>query len=81
VVYVVRCNAQFYANNNICLCACAELAEGEVETDVYTIQCPLHGSQFSFEIGRFPMLLAIPSVSSVMKCRLLLANNTTRRLL
>lgn len=62
-VVVVNCNGQFYAVNNICSHAYAELAEGEVDPDDCTIECPLHGSIFSLESGRPRTLPAVTPVA------------------
>ena len=62
LVAVANCDGQFYAVHNICSHAYAELAEGEVDADDCTIECPLHGSIFSLETGRprtFPAVLPV----------------------
>lgn len=64
LVAVVRCDGQFYALNNICSHAYAELAEGEVDTDECTIECPLHGSLFSLTSGRPRTLPAVTPVAT-----------------
>jgi 3-phenylpropionate/trans-cinnamate dioxygenase ferredoxin component len=64
MIAVVRCDGQFYAINNICSHAYAELHEGDVDTDECTIECPLHGSQFSLETGRPRTLPAITPVAT-----------------
>ena len=63
-VAVVNCNGQFYAIDNICSHAYAELAEGEVDADDCTIECPLHGSIFSLESGRPRTLPAVTPVAT-----------------
>lgn len=64
VVAVVNCGGEFYAINNICSHAYSELAEGEVDTDECTIECPLHGSLFSLKTGRPRTLPAITPVAT-----------------
>jgi 3-phenylpropionate/trans-cinnamate dioxygenase ferredoxin component len=64
MIAVVRCDGQFYAINNICSHAYAELHEGDVDTDECTIECPLHGSQFSLETGRPRTFPAISPVAT-----------------
>lgn len=64
MIAVVLCEGQFYAINNICSHAYAELHEGEVDTDECTIECPLHGSQFSLETGRPRTLPAVTPVAT-----------------
>jgi 3-phenylpropionate/trans-cinnamate dioxygenase ferredoxin subunit len=62
MIVVVRCGAHFYAVNNICSHAYAELAQGEVDPDACEIECPLHGSIFSLETGRprtFPAVVPV----------------------
>jgi len=64
LIAIVNCDGQFYAINNICSHAYAELAEGEVDADECTIECPLHGSLFSLETGRPRTLPAITPVAT-----------------
>ena len=64
MIVVVLCEEQFYAINNICSHAYAELHEGEVDTDECMIECPLHGSQFSLETGRPRTLPAVTPVET-----------------
>ena len=63
-VAVVNCDGQLYAINNICSHAYAELAEGEVDADDCTIECPLHGSIFSVATGRPRTLPAVLPVAT-----------------
>lgn len=63
-VAVVHCNGEFYAVNNICSHAYAEMTDGEVDTDDCTIECPLHGSIFSLETGRPRTLPAVVPVAT-----------------
>jgi 3-phenylpropionate/trans-cinnamate dioxygenase ferredoxin component len=63
-VAVVNCDGEFYAVNNICSHAYAELAEGEVDSDECTIECPLHGSIFSLETGRPRTLPAVVPIAT-----------------
>jgi 3-phenylpropionate/trans-cinnamate dioxygenase ferredoxin subunit len=64
MIAIVRCDGQFYAINNICSHAYAELAEGEIDPDECTIECPLHGSLFSLETGRPRTLPAVTPVAT-----------------
>ncbi len=63
-VAVVNCDGQFYAINNICSHAYAEMDGGEVDTDECTIECPLHGSQFSLATGRPRTLPAVTPIAT-----------------
>jgi 3-phenylpropionate/trans-cinnamate dioxygenase ferredoxin component len=63
-IAVVNCDGTFYAINNICSHAYAELDQGEVDTDDCTIECPLHGSIFSLESGRPRTLPAVTPVAT-----------------
>lgn len=63
-IAVAQCDGEFYAINNICSHAYAELAEGDVDTDECTIECPLHGSQFSLQSGRPRTLPAVVPVKT-----------------
>ncbi len=63
-VAVVRCNDEFYAVDNICSHAYAELDQGEVDLDECTIECPLHGSVFDLETGRPRTLPAITPIAT-----------------
>lgn len=63
-VAIANCDGTFYAINNICSHAYAELAEGEIDPDECTIECPLHGSQFSLETGRPRTLPAVLPVAT-----------------
>ncbi len=63
-IAIARCDGQFYAVDNVCSHEYAELAEGEVDTDECTIECPLHGSQFNLETGRPRTLPAIVPIDT-----------------
>jgi 3-phenylpropionate/trans-cinnamate dioxygenase ferredoxin subunit len=63
-IAIACCNGEFYAIDNICSHAYAELAEGEVDTDECTIECPLHGSQFSLETGQPRTLPAVVPIAT-----------------
>ena len=63
-IAVVRCGGAFYALNNICSHAYAELADGDVDPDECTIECPLHGSLFRLETGRPRSLPAVLPVAT-----------------
>jgi 3-phenylpropionate/trans-cinnamate dioxygenase ferredoxin component len=61
-VAVVNCDGRLYAIDNVCSHAYAELAEGEVDSDDCTIECPLHGSTFDLQSGRprtFPAVVPV----------------------
>lgn len=63
-IAVVNCDGTFYAIDNICSHAYAELDQGEVDTDECTIECPLHGSTFSLESGRPRTLPAVLPIAT-----------------
>ncbi len=63
-IALANCGGEFYAINNICSHAYAELAEGEVDTDECTLECPLHGSAFDLATGRPRGLPAIVPVDT-----------------
>ncbi len=65
-IAVARCNGEFYAIDNICSHAYAELDEGEVDTDECMIECPLHGSQFYLETGQPRTLPAIVPIDTYL---------------
>ena len=64
MIAVVNCDGQFYAVNNICSHAYAELHEGEVDTEECTIECPLHGSMFDLQSGRPRSLPAVTPIAT-----------------
>lgn len=63
-IAVANCGGEFYAINNICSHAYAELARGDVDTDECTLECPLHGSAFDLVTGRPRGLPAIKPVET-----------------
>jgi len=63
-VVVVNCDGTLYALDNVCSHAYAELAEGEVDSDDCTIECPLHGSIFDLRTGRPRTLPAVVPVAT-----------------
>ena len=63
-IAIVNCDGEFYAINNICSHAYAELVDGEVDGDDCTIECPLHGSIFSVATGRPRTLPAVLPVAT-----------------
>lgn len=63
-VAVVNCDGEFFAINNICSHAYAEMADGEIDSDDCTIECPLHGSIFSLASGRPRTLPAVTPVAT-----------------
>ena len=64
MIAVVNCDGTFYAINNICSHAYAEMDKGEIDTDECTIECPLHGSLFSLETGHPLTLLAVTPIAT-----------------
>lgn len=63
-VAIVNCDGEFFAINNICSHAYAEMADGEVDSDDCTIECPLHGSIFSLASGRPRTLPAVMPIAT-----------------
>ena len=57
-IAIVRCEGELYAITNICSHAHAYLSEGEVDTDLCVIECPLHGARFDLASGRVRALPA-----------------------
>jgi 3-phenylpropionate/trans-cinnamate dioxygenase ferredoxin subunit len=64
MIAVANCNGEFYAVNNICTHAYAELHEGDLDTDDCTLECPLHGSTFDLATGKPRSLPAITPVAT-----------------
>ncbi|HEY1011754.1 MAG TPA: non-heme iron oxygenase ferredoxin subunit [Herpetosiphonaceae bacterium] len=60
---VFNCAGSWYAIDNVCTHAYAELHEGEVDPDDCTVECPLHGSRFDLASGRALNLPAITPVA------------------
>src|SRR5919199_3970188 len=52
----------FYATTDICSHAYAELSEGFLEPEDYTIECPLHGSRFDIRTGA---VLSLPAYEPI----------------
>lgn len=50
-IAIFNCDGEFYAVDDTCTHAEASLSEGELDCDVCTIECPLHGSQFDLRTG------------------------------
>jgi 3-phenylpropionate/trans-cinnamate dioxygenase ferredoxin subunit len=63
-IAIVNAGGTFYALDDTCSHAEASLGEGEVDTDELTVECPLHGSQFSLETGKPRTLPAFEPVST-----------------
>ena len=59
---IFNCGGIFYATNNICTHAYAELHEGYIDNDDCTIECPLHGARFDLTTGR---ALALPAITPI----------------
>lgn len=49
MIAIVNLGGEFFAIDNICTHAYAELSEGKIVGD--EIQCPLHGARFSIRTG------------------------------
>ena len=59
---------RFFAVDDICSHAEASLSEGEVDTDMETIECPRHGSTFDLRTGKPRTLPAtVPIVTFPVK--------------
>jgi 3-phenylpropionate/trans-cinnamate dioxygenase ferredoxin subunit len=63
-VLVANCEGIFYAINNICSHAYAELSDGELDTDDCSVTCPVHGSAFDLRSGRPNVLPAFEPVAA-----------------
>jgi 3-phenylpropionate/trans-cinnamate dioxygenase ferredoxin component len=63
-IAIARCDGDFFAIDGICTHAHAYLSEGYVDTDMCTIECPLHGAQFSLRSGRVRALPATEPVET-----------------
>lgn len=59
---IFNCDGTFYATNNICTHAYAELHEGYIDGDDCTIECPLHGARFDLATGR---TLSLPAITPI----------------
>jgi 3-phenylpropionate/trans-cinnamate dioxygenase ferredoxin subunit len=51
-VAVYNVGGTLYATDNICSHEYAELADGWLDTDDCTVECPLHGSRFDLRTGQ-----------------------------
>ncbi len=63
-IAVAQCEGEFYAFTNICSHAHAYLSEGEVDTDLCVIECPLHGARFDLATGRVRALPATEPIET-----------------
>ncbi len=63
-IAVARCDGELYAVTNICSHAHAYLAEGELDTDDCTVECPLHGARFDLATGRVRALPATEPIDT-----------------
>lgn len=63
-IAVAQCEGSFYAFTNICSHEHAYLSEGEVDTDLCWIECPLHGAQFDLATGRVRALPATEPIET-----------------
>ena len=63
-IAVARCDGDFFAVDEICSHAHAYLSEGYVDTDVCTVECPLHGASFSLKSGRVRALPATEPIET-----------------
>jgi len=50
-VLIAQVSGKFYATSDMCTHARASLAEGHLDTDDCTVECPLHGAVFSLKSG------------------------------
>jgi 3-phenylpropionate/trans-cinnamate dioxygenase ferredoxin subunit len=63
-ILVVNVEGEYFALNNICSHAYAQLSHGELDCDELTIECPLHGSLFDLRTGRPRTLPAFEPVAT-----------------
>ncbi len=63
-IAIARCAGAVYAITNICSHAHAYLAEGELDTDDCTVECPLHGARFDLATGRVRALPATEPIDT-----------------
>lgn len=61
-IAIYRIGATFYATDDICSHAYAELSEGYLDPDDCTIECPLHGSRFDLRSGA---VLSLPAYAPI----------------
>jgi len=61
-VCVVRCKGKLMATHDRCSHAEASLADGYVDCDDGTVECPLHGAKFDLATGK---ALTLPAVVAV----------------
>lgn len=59
---IFNCSGTFYAAENVCTHAYAELHEGYIDDDDCSIECPLHGARFDLATGRVRSLPAITPI-------------------
>jgi 3-phenylpropionate/trans-cinnamate dioxygenase ferredoxin subunit len=63
-IAIARCEGELYAVDAICSHQYAYLPEGEVDTDLCVIECPLHGASFSLRTGRVRALPATEPIKT-----------------
>lgn len=63
-IAIARCDGDFYAIDEICTHAHAYLSEGDIDTDMCTVECPLHGASFSLRTGRVRALPATEPIQT-----------------
>ena len=61
-IAVVRVGDGVYAIGDVCTHQDVSLAEGEVNAEELTLECPKHGSEFSLETGE---ALSLPATKAV----------------
>lgn len=61
-IAVVRIGDAVYAIGDVCTHQDVSLADGEVNVDDLTLECPKHGSEFSLESGE---ALSLPATRAV----------------
>jgi 3-phenylpropionate/trans-cinnamate dioxygenase ferredoxin subunit len=63
-IAIARCDGELFAVDGICTHALAYLSEGSVDTDLCSIECPLHGASFSLRTGRVRALPATEPIQT-----------------
>lgn len=63
-IAVFHVDGAWYALDDTCSHAEASLGMGELDTDEYTVECPLHGSAFDLRTGKPRTLPAFEPVAT-----------------
>ena len=63
-IAVIRVGDGVYAIGDVCTHQDVSLAEGELNADELTLECPKHGSEFSIETGE---ALSLPATRAVAR--------------